>query len=89
MRSLGRWVLLAALLGASAFVLSIPAPPIQADDEAPVVVNLAPKNCKQPGTLIDPFVCSNICPALPCNLNWCARECDTSITCQYTCPVGG
>lgn len=86
MRQIRRLFLVCILLGATAFVLSIPAPSIQADDDAPVIVTLAPRNCKQPGTLLDPFVCSHACPALPCSLNYCARECDASISCTYTCP---
>lgn len=73
MHRTGRLLVIAALFAAS--VSGVLAP-----------VHIAPKNCTRPGVVQPDLVCGAVCPGIPgCRLQVCARECDTSFTCYYSC----
>jgi len=74
------------LLGVSAIGVSVPVPPVEAE-ERPVIVDLQPRNCIDfPSAIQHPLLCGANCPGLPgCSLDLCARTDCGHLWCWYDC----
>lgn len=86
MRRTSRWILLGVLFATSATGVSVPVPPVEAD-ERPPLVQLQPRGCVElPSSIQQPLVCAATCPGFSgCGLTMCARSDCGTLWCFYDC----